>query len=309
MMKMITIEELQGKWDSISPYSDGFLLISGDHPLSFHIGYSGDAQKSFIVLNTDKIEKIASSRAISADCILLDSGHYALRFILNHSSLEELFVKLCWDLVDSSKTDRHPVKKIVAQYCNWMRLLQQAGNGLLSSSMQKGLIGELLYLNELIDRLGEENALNSWVGPEGSDQDFLMIDGWTEVKTTSISSDYVTISSLQQLDRSDEGSLVVYFMDKTTSEGSSTISLPEIVDEINKKIEYIHKDVFECKLIKSGYLNKDKEKYKETRYRLAEMRTYFVDQDFPRLTRHNVPAGISNAEYKISLALAESFKI
>ena len=36
---MISIKELHSKWNNISPLTGGFLLVSGEHPLSFHIGY------------------------------------------------------------------------------------------------------------------------------------------------------------------------------------------------------------------------------------------------------------------------------
>lgn len=42
----------------------------------------------------------------------------------------------------------------------------------MSANAQKGLIGELLYLEYLIDQNGVKHAFESWVGPDGSDQDF-----------------------------------------------------------------------------------------------------------------------------------------
>lgn len=41
---MRTINDLYEKWNSISPYTGGFLLVSDEHPLSFHIGYLSDSQ-------------------------------------------------------------------------------------------------------------------------------------------------------------------------------------------------------------------------------------------------------------------------
>lgn len=221
---MRTINDLYEKWNSISPYTGGFLLVSDEHPLSFHIGYLSDSQKCFIVLNTGKLEKISSSKAINVENILLSDNSYALRFSLNYASLDEIFVKLCWDLMSASKDDQKPIEKIVAQYKKWLRLLQQIGNGLLPPHSQKGLIGELLYLADLIERHGEKKALGEWVGPEGADQDFNFEDGWAEIKTTIIAGTSVQVSSLQQFDRSDEGTLIVYFLDKTSSTGTTTIT-------------------------------------------------------------------------------------
>ena len=106
--------------------------------------------------------------------------------------------------MSSSKDDPKPHEKIVVQYKKWLRLLQQIGNGLLPPHSQKGLIGELLYLAELIDKHGEDAALSKWVGPEGADQDFYFEKGWAEVKTTIIAGTSIQVSSLQQFDRADD---------------------------------------------------------------------------------------------------------
>ena len=246
---MRTINDLYEKWNSISPYTGGFLLVSDEHPLSFHIGYLSDSQKCFIVLNTGKLEKISSSKAINVENILLSDNSYALRFSLNYASLDEIFVKLCWDLMSASKDDQKPIEKIVAQYKKWLRLLQQIGNGLLPPHSQKGLIGELLYLADLIERHGENKALSEWVGPEGADQDFNFEDGWAEIKTTIIAGTSVQVSSLQQFDRSDEGTLIVYFLDKTSSTGTTTMSLNEAVELVSSKVTMqSNKDFLELKL-------------------------------------------------------------
>lgn len=306
---MISIKELHSKWNNISPLTGGFLLVSGEHPLSFHIGYVNGENKCFIVLNTGKIDKIPSSKAIFAENVPTVDGGLALRFILNYPSLDELFVKLCWDLIESSMTSEKPVEKIVSQYKSWMKLLQQASEGILSSSMQKGLIGELLYLEEKINEIGEEKAFRAWVGPEGSDQDFIFEYSWSEVKATSISSDTVTISSVQQLERPEKGHLVVYFMDKTSAKGQQTRTLPETVEKVKSLLSVQYHDELSCKLAKNGYFEKDIERYAAYMYRLAEKRIFLVDTEFPRLTRDNIPVEVVNARYDVSLSAIDSHRI
>lgn len=43
----------------------------------------------------------------------------------------------------------------------------------MSYQRQKGLLGELIYLSEIIDLLGIEAAIDAWTGPDGSDQDYV----------------------------------------------------------------------------------------------------------------------------------------
>lgn len=306
---MRTINDLYEKWNSISPYTGGFLLVSDEHPLSFHIGYLSDSQKCFIVLNTGKLEKLSSSKAINVENILLIDNSFALRFSLNYPSLDEIFVKLCWDLMSASKYDPQPIEKIVAQYKKWLRLLQQIGNGLLPSHSQKGLIGELLYLADLIDEHGENTALGEWVGPEGADQDYNFEDGWAEVKTTIIAGTSVQVSSLQQFDRSDEGTLIVYFLDKTSSTGATTISLNEAVELVASKVlTQSNRDLFELKLAKCGYQSRNADEYSAYRFKLSEKRMYCVSSDFPRLTKDSVPSAVIEAQYRIDLSSIETFR-
>lgn len=305
----MTIKELESKWNTINPYSGGYLLISGEHPLSFHIGYHSNDQKSFVVLNTGKVDGLKSSKAITAECIETDY-QFILRFVLNYPSLDEIFVKLCWDLMESSKTSPNPVEQIRNQYSKWMRLLQKATDDILSSSQQKGLIGELLYLQESLNGLEPVEAINAWVGPEGSDQDFIFVHSWAEIKAVSIAATDVQISSLQQLSRKDTGYLVIYFMDKTTGTGAQTISLPKLIWQIEERLstDFLH-DSFQCKLAQYGYLRRDEEKYLSSHYRLAECRTYKVMEDFPKLMRANVPDAVVNTRYQLDLLMLEEWKV
>lgn len=306
---MKTIDELYEKWNSISPFSDGFLLVSGDHPLAFHIGYTGDSQKTFIVLDTGIIDNTSSSKAVQVNNIQLPDNTYALRFLLKYPTLDELFVKLCWDLMEASREAEQPLSQLIEQYKKWQRLLQQIREGLLPTTVQKGLIGEMLFLESRIIRDGEFVAIAGWVGPEGDDQDFNYESFWAEIKTTTIAGTAVTISSLQQLDRSDDGYVVVYFLDPTDSSGLQSVSLDEAVKRVSDRLtDGSIKNQFECKLAKVGYQHRDAEKYRTHRYRCAGSCIYAVTDGFPRLTKDSVPAEVIGAKYDINLPAIERFQ-
>ena len=307
---MKTIAELTDQWNQITPYSGGFLLASDDHPLSFHIGIQGENEKVFIVLDTGKIDKVFSSKAVSVENIRLENGNYALRFWLKHPSLDELFVKLCWDLMEASRDAEDPLAQFLAQYRKWQRLLQQIGSEALSVSAQKGLIGELLFLKMEAEVCGIDAALTAWTGPEGADQDFDFPDFWAEVKTTSISSQAISISSLQQLDRTDKGFLVVYYMDKTSASGKQCVSLGDAVKDTELLLNSEkQKNLFSCKLARLGYQKKDEKVYHETMFRLQACDFFSVSDSFPRLIKSNTAHGIISAGYDISLSAIESFKV
>ncbi len=263
-----------------------------------------------MILNSGQIDNVPSSKAVHVDCVSLENGTKALRFLLNYDSLDDIFIKLCWDLIEASYADPNPVNRIVEQYKSWFRMLQQAGKNLMPPELIKGTIGELMYLGQLIDEIGPVDAVNSWTGPEGSDQDYNLTEGWIEIKTVKISADKVKIASLQQLDRPDQGRIVVYFMDKTTSAGSMTISLPEQIDIVKEKLKNPKLiDTLMCKLAKNGYSENDVDSYKEIRYRIAEKREYIVPVGFPRLTRKNTPVEVVECEYYLGLAMLEKYRV
>lgn len=305
---MMTLNDLQKKWNETSPFSGGFLQVSEDHPLSVHVGYEND-MRCFVIFDTERIENIDSSKAIDAVCIELSDEKYGLKFYLKYPSLDELFIKLCWDLMECSKDAEYPLNAMLDRYSNWLILLQKAKDGIMSASSQKGLLAELLYLQDQIQLIGEDNALAAWVGPEGCDQDFVFADSWSEVKATVKASNSVLISSLQQLDRKENGELIVYFMDKLSSKSDGDYSLSKVVDEIKNMIQMpYNKDLYDCKLAMYGYFYNDADQYQNIYYSLSEIRKYEVNSSFPKLSVNNIPHEIIEAKYRIDLSSIENYR-
>ena len=305
---MMTLNDLQKKWNETSPFSGGFLQISEEHPLSVHVGYENDL-RCFVILDTGRIDNIDSSKAIDAVCIELSAKKFGLKFLLKYPSLDELFIKLCWDLMECSKDAEYPLNAMLDRYSNWLILLQKAKAGIMSASRQKGLLAELLYLQDQIQLIGEDDALSAWVGPEGCDQDFVFSDSWSEVKATVKASNSVLISSLQQLDREETGELIVYFMDKLSAQSDGDHSLPQVVDEVKDMIQKPHnKDLYDCKLAMYGYYCKDTDQYQNIYYSLSEIRKYEVNLSFPRLSVNNIPHEIIEAKYRIDLSSIENYR-
>lgn len=306
-MTKISIKELESKWDSIN--ENGYILLPGQYKLAFHIGYTGNHQKAFVVMDMGKLTDIVSSKAIMVECIQTVEGKFALRFVLNDDLLSEIFVKLCWNLVEASQNEHgEPIDNIIAQYSKWQKLLQIAKNEIMSLSQQKGLLGELLYLHNKIDEIGDLKALESWVGPEGADQDFIFDSFWAEVKAVAIGAETVGISSLQQFECASTGELFVYFLDKI-SNCSVGICLSGIISMIEKQVsDDYFRDVFHCKLNMYGYLFKDAKEYDKNHYKLSEQRRYIVNKEFPRLVRSNVPVEVIAAKYKLSFAAIDKYR-
>ena len=70
---------------------------------------------------------------------------------------------------------------------------------------------------KLAEQIGLENALKSWSGQELTHKDFSYGDSWYEVKTIHRGIPAVKISSIEQLESSTDGELVVFFLEKMSA--------------------------------------------------------------------------------------------
>ena len=308
-MKTMTFSDFQVRWKDI-PYRENSYLSLGDiHPLNLQIGRAANYYKSLAVMNSGKIKDIPSSYAVRAVNPALANGDFVLEFQLVHDTFDEEFQRLCWDMIEVTIESPQPLKDMIARYMTWQKLLQYKNTGVMSFENQKGLLGELLYLEELLSSMTCADAVNAWCGPEGSDQDYVMANTWTEIKTVSLAATTVKISSLQQLDQEIDGILKVYVLEKST-EGPGRVTLPDVVSQIKATLadEPQVLDRFEMKLFKYGYRQADEDEYRKNWFRLVESREFFVTDDFPKLTRKNVPSGVEECTYGLSLLSLEPFR-
>ena len=196
------------------------------------------------------------------------------------------------------------------RYKQWSRLLEYQKSALLDEGRKKGLLGELLFLQSKLQQgTSVLSAVQAWVGPDGADQDFVFFDGWYEVKTVGAAADSVSISSLQQLDSSGIGNLVIIRVDKSAPERQDAFSLFQKVVEIR---DFIKKDsdaaaLFEVKLARYGYI--DLPEYESQMYYCSGKKSYIVNETFPKLSSKNVPSQVTASQYMLSIAGIESWGI
>jgi predicted AAA+ superfamily ATPase len=85
----------------------------------------------------------------------------------------------------------------------WKKFFALNTEIIMSEQMQEGLYGELLVLQKLIYKFGEE-AVSYWSGADKETHDFYINGSAVEVKTTaSKSTEKIRISSEHQLNPSD----------------------------------------------------------------------------------------------------------
>lgn len=266
-------DELKDKWDNMPAVGNGFLKLGLEHQLDLQIGYSQSAYKSFVVMDTGIIKNIPSSFAVKVANVQLMNMSWILEFQLVHPSFEEEFLRLCWDMIEYSSKEEDALDLLIHRYMTWQKLLQYENKSVMSFQRQKGLLGELIYLSTIIDDIGVETAVDSWTGPDGSDQDYLFPSEWAEIKSVSLASETVRISSLQQLQQEMEGELIVYILESTTA-GDNRISLVDVVNEIKSKLAENARyfDRFDLKLYKYGYRINHENEYRKNQFRFIEKR-------------------------------------
>lgn len=309
----ITAEYLHGKWESICYYDGGYVQVEAKRPLEWHIGYKEIDQKTLVVVSEKEPELLQTSKSIAISKGRRMDGKWALSFVLLQVEQNDVFELLCADLISysqSAENETIALSLTAKRYKQWNKLLEHQRKSLMDESNRKGLLGELNYLCSVID-CGYPilAAVQGWVGPDGADQDFVYADGWHEIKTVGIAASSVTISSLQQLGNDDPGELVVMFIDKCAPERRGAVSLGEQVD---LTLARVHKDsnalsLLKSKLIRYGYI--DLPEYREQKYICSGRTRFLVDEDFPRLTADTIMPQIIAAQYSISLAGIEDWRV
>ena len=304
---------LTDSWKSIKYYQVGSLLLKICHPLEWHVAYETPTNKALVIISHNSVDSIDSSKSISTQCNKRNDGSYYISFQLTDNSQEDVFISMCSNLIEySSKADTEAkaLNMVEMRYRQWRRLMEHKNVAMLSEEKRRGLIGELIFLRRTIEN-GKPitDALAGWVGPEGADQDFVFDEKWREIKTTGLSSDKISIHSIEQLgDEGDEGELVIFRIDPSAPESEGAFTLRQLVQNINKMLcgdlEQIER--FTDKLSSAGYI--DLEAYDKYFYKYFKDETYTVNADFPRLLRSKIRPEIIKCEYTISISSIDNWK-
>jgi hypothetical protein len=178
---------------------------------------------------------------------------------------------------------------------------------ILSEDEIQGLIAELLFLkNNIFDLYGTTAGLNSWSGPEPTHKDFSHGNDWFEVKSIANNKPTVFISSIEQLESTSDGKLIVFHMEKMSPEFNG-YSLNPLVEEIlNSFALESDRDLFLDKLAQAKYAYS--EIYDNYVYNVVKMEKYRVTDNFPRFKHDDLPRGIVKVKYEIELSVIEKFK-
>jgi hypothetical protein len=316
---------MSDNWQNIRPSDHPSDLrmrrVDPEHPMDFF--YGKDYQGNYIFtfrgnIAGETLPKPTRLAGIDITLVKCENGIWEIYMRLLDATQVDIFKALCSNLMSATRNlersqDSAGVQIILSRIQRWQELLKARKEELLSKSQIIGLFGELLFLKEfLLKRLSPLDALMTWRGPYGDEQDFLVGSWMIEVKTQLSSSDRkLHISSVDQLDITSGQILICYqILGIAKDKDIATQSLNSLVDEFIDLFVPDHSnamDMLQVILIEYGYMRR--EEYDDARFMLNERVYYHVTDEFPALRASILPAGVEDVRYSIKVEFCKSFII
>jgi len=228
-----------------------------------------------------------------------------LRVILEDDRLLDIFAVLSADLIATAAVEptvAAALRRCIDRICLWQGLFERVPVEGMSEERQRGMIGELMILeNLLMPRLGSLAAVLAWVGPDPAHQDFIHGATAVEVKTSLAKRHArIPISNEKQLDERPHSALVLAHLrfDESAALGES---LPEVVARLRTALitDPAASRQFDDRLMLGGYLDVHAPLYLPNRWQVSSTRYFRVQGEFPRLTEANLPPGVGDISYSI----------
>lgn len=173
----------------------------------------------------------------------------------------------------------------------------------LSSIEQQGLMGELKYILEEIEK-DNVDVIKFWEGVYKNKHDFVFENNAVEIKTTKNQSRLdIKISNENQLlsMKNEKLDLVVYRLEKV----EVGKSIYDLTNEIFTKINNKYKNIMMSKLIKVGM---DPYELHYEKFRFIEKYTFSINADFPKIDKLNLNDRVFDVKYTLNLDGIPSIK-
>ncbi|WP_412050347.1 PD-(D/E)XK motif protein [Hoeflea sp. Naph1] len=257
----------------------------------------------------DPVPKLPKLKNLTATFRQLGSGS-AFVLSLKERSQVEIFETLCLDVVGAGEAAENrddALVRAIQRTRRWHHLLRGGRTGGLSVEEQRGLVGELSVLRELVADLGTETSIDAWKGPTGSAKDFEFIGTCIEVKTRrAAAKPNISISSADQLSDVPGSRLLLRVTNVASVVLPEGLSLHDHVRQTEQLFEMADEafEKWEEAIYSTGY---DPENdYDERRWQLGASADYEVISGFPRISTP-LPSGVDEVRYSLSLDACAPF--
>lgn len=260
---------------------DTYQRVDSTHPLDLYIGIDDTASWTLLLISDVQPYNVASSKMILVRSGKRQDGKWTQSFSLKDEKYKEMFILFCEDIsISSAKISNKDkaVRFVGKRYKEWREMLANARGDLLSPEEIKGLLGEMFFLHDFLMPLyGAAKAALSWTGPRKLPQDFIVDDTWYEVKTVSSARNIVNISSVEQLDSTKTGELIVIRADKTSLTNTNAVNLNVLYRKLLSAIlGDDEKEVFANLLLRYGYYPRPEYESEEYTFEIESQERYDV---------------------------------
>lgn len=306
-------------WENQKPTGDVFIIKTRIDEVPYLNCFAATnhitGQHSFLITVSKNvtIPELKNYRFKGVGIFTIEAGNnIELNIYLLDNDLKDifsLFIQNILEEIENSVTESEAITTTLNVVSKWKKLFDKINFNGLSLEQQKGLIGELLFLNTLLNN-GKiaANAVNAWTGAEQDFQakDFTLGSVGIEIKFTSSKQPRIKVSNERQLDAENlsELFLVLYSTEAVKDNG---FSLNSIVEQTRKAISTDEeRSIFNAKLQLNGYFDEDKEHYGRM-YSLKKTFAFTVTSDFPKIVKNQLPLGIYDTSYSIEISAVESF--
>lgn len=315
-------QELESEVSSFSGVGTLKRMVGGRNECPMFLGVMQPSLKRTFVLQVPKDsvlapESLPASKGFDFSFKILgdEVNPESVSFIITviDRSFDQIFESIVEDLY-SNLHDIEKPKEVVSTFYRRVRLWQkffekQSTNG-LSIEAQKGLYGELYFLNNQVLKKGPYHwYLNCWTGSEARQHDFQFGNLSVEVKTTSSKQHQkLHIASEQQLDETLIDKLYLFYVSVSLVQNNDN-TLPALIKDVRKKLlgEPSALEMFNSSLISRGYSDMHEPVYAEQGYKVRETSFFLIGEGFPRIREGDLKKGVGDVQYTISVDMCRKY--
>lgn len=221
----------------------------------------------------------------------------------------DVFVKDIIEHVKSATAEKEVLEIMSKRFQYWTELFKKT-RMTLNEQWIRGFWGELYFLDKILSvKLGVDDAIKSWIGPEKANQDFILDKEIFEIKTKTQSSQTVKISNDNQLSR--EMYLTILTVTKSSELHENSLNLLQLIKNIlDKIINHDNLLLFQQKLFEIGLFPYDNaEIYNVFSYEFSEVNYFKITDDFPFINHGNVPKAIPSYKYELTISEISEFEL
>ena len=240
-------------------------------------------------------------------------GRTRLHLQLVRKRFREVFRALCSDVCEvmvGASIGPEAIHVFHRRLVRWQSFLQKHGPEGLSEQARCGLFGELLVFRDmLLPCIAAGTVLPAWRGCKKAHQDFQFVDCALEVKTTRAAiPDRISVSNVQQLDGKGMKHMFLTVVHVNENETAGE-TLPAMVDGLRTALPDDARDLLDQGLEEVGYTDAHRELYARPLYQDIDRKHFEVRDEFPMLTRGQIPDGVKRVRYEISIDACKPFRV